>query len=146
MESLWPNTPTITSEVFADEVVIVNFESGTYYSVAGSGVQIWTAIERGATAEEVVSVLESRFENEPGQIESSVAGFLEQLEKEALVVKRAVAPPSADRAAMAASAERKPFPPPLLSAYTDMQELLWLDPVHEADEAGWPATRAQEPL
>jgi hypothetical protein len=27
---------------------------------------------------------------------------------------------------------------PKLSAYTDMQELLLLDPIHEVDESGWP--------
>ena len=61
MERLWPNTPTITSEAFADEVVIVNFESGSYYSVSGSGVEIWKAVERGSTSSEIVSVLESLF-------------------------------------------------------------------------------------
>jgi len=146
MERLWPNTPTITSEAFADEVVIVNFESGSYYSVSGSGVEIWKAVERGSTSSEIVSVLESLFEGEPGRIEAAAAAFLHQLEKEALVVVRSATPASTNPAAAAFPAERKPFPPPLLNAYTDMQELLWLDPVHETDEAGWPATRTPEPL
>jgi len=140
MVRLWPNTPTITSEAFEDEVVIVNFESGSYFSVSGSGVEIWKAVERGATSGEIVSVLEPLFEAEPGRIETAVAEFLRQLEEAALVARRDGPPASASRAAAPVPGGRKPFPPPLLNAYTDMQELLWLDPVHEADETGWPAT------
>jgi len=146
MERLWPNTPTITSETFADEVVIVNFESGSYYSVSGSGVEIWKAVEQGATSGEIVSVLESLFEAEPGRIEAAVAAFLPQLEKEAVVARRDGTPGSACRSAAAVPGARTPFSPPLLSTYTDMQELLWLDPVHETDEAGWPAARIPEAL
>jgi hypothetical protein len=29
---------------------------------------------------------------------------------------------------------------PVLDKYTDMQELLLLDPIHEVDDAGWPHT------
>jgi hypothetical protein len=146
MVRLWPNTPTITSEAFADEVVIVNFESGSYYSVSGSGVEIWKAVEGGATSGEIVSVLEPLFEAEPGRIETAVAAFLRELEKEALVVARDGPPRSSDHAAAAVSGGRTPFPSPLLNAFTDMQELLWLDPVHETDEAGWPAARVPKPL
>jgi hypothetical protein len=31
------------------------------------------------------------------------------------------------------------FVEPALNKYTDMQELLLLDPVHEVSEAGWPS-------
>jgi hypothetical protein len=146
MARLRPNTPTITSETFEDEVVIVNFESGSYYSVSASGVEIWKALERGATPGEIVSVLELLFEAEPGRIETAVAAFLRELEKEALVAARDGTPASSGRAVAAVPDGRPPFPSPLLNAFTDMQELLWLDPVHEADEAGWPATRVPEPL
>jgi hypothetical protein len=35
-------------------------------------------------------------------------------------------------------AAAQPYQEPKLGKYTDMQELLLLDPVHEVDEAGWP--------
>jgi hypothetical protein len=31
-----------------------------------------------------------------------------------------------------------PFVAPVLDKYTDMQELLLLDPIHEVDASGWP--------
>jgi hypothetical protein len=42
-------------------------------------------------------------------------------------------------AAAVAQTNGRPYSPPKLSAYTDMQELLLLDPVHEVDDAGWPS-------
>lgn len=30
------------------------------------------------------------------------------------------------------------FPAPRLERYTDMQDLLLLDPIHDVDERGWP--------
>ncbi len=30
------------------------------------------------------------------------------------------------------------FAPPRLQRYTDMQDLLLLDPIHDVDEVGWP--------
>jgi hypothetical protein len=30
---------------------------------------------------------------------------------------------------------------PVLEKYTDMQELLLLDPIHDVEEAGWPKAR-----
>ena len=34
---------------------------------------------------------------------------------------------------------RAPFDVPVLIAYTDMQDLLLADPIHDYDETGWPA-------
>ena len=33
---------------------------------------------------------------------------------------------------------RRPFEMPTLEKYTDMQDLVLIDPVHQVDEAGWP--------
>ena len=37
--------------------------------------------------------------------------------------------------------EKPSFEAPILHKYTDMQDLLLLDPIHEVDEAGWPVAR-----
>ncbi len=37
-----------------------------------------------------------------------------------------------------------PYAPPALETYTDMQELLLLDPIHDVDETGWPAARPHQ--
>jgi hypothetical protein len=41
--------------------------------------------------------------------------------------------------------DKPSFTPPLLHKYSDMQELLLLDPIHDVDEAGWPKPIADPP-
>jgi len=37
------------------------------------------------------------------------------------------------------------FAPPVLEVYTDMQDLLLLDPIHDVDETvGWPSPKPPE--
>ena len=44
--------------------------------------------------------------------------------------------------------ERAPFVTPRLERYTDMQDIILLDPVHKVDSQGWPhaAAPAVEPV
>jgi hypothetical protein len=52
--------------------------------------------------------------------------------------------PLEEDAASPDSTNRQPLPepsgfePPVLEKFTDMQDLILLDPVHEVDERGWP--------
>ena len=38
-------------------------------------------------------------------------------------------------------APKPAFDPPRLEKYSDMQDYLLIDPIHEVDEPGWPAKR-----
>jgi len=138
-----PNTPAVTSERFDDEVVLVNFDSGRYHSIQGVGVEVWRCLEAGAVRGDIEEHLRRHYEGAPEEISAGLGRFLEQLQKEALIVP-----------VPAVSAPELPGPPahdslpsfvaPELTTYTDMQELLWLDPIHEVDESGWPVPRAPE--
>lgn len=135
---LRPNSPAVTSETFDTEVVIVNFDTGTYHSVQGTGVEVWRLIERGATTEEIVAATAARCDHDQGSIRSAIEAFVTQLTQQGLVVSDAVAGAPEAPVGSSAGSEKQPFEPPVLNTFTDMQELLWLDPIHEVDEAGWP--------
>lgn len=52
------NTPNVVGEEFEGEVVAVNLESGTYFSLLGSAADIWRLLSRApATAEAIVAGL-----------------------------------------------------------------------------------------
>ena len=104
----------VISEVVENEVVLVNFDSGSYYSLGGSGTQVWEALEGGAAPHEVVNAVLSAFDGPEAEISMAVRSFLEQLLEESL--------------------ER----------FDDMRDMLLLDPIHEVDEAGWPHTKPPE--
>jgi hypothetical protein len=132
------NVPKVTSELFDDEVVIVNFESGRYHSVRGAGVVIWNLLREGATRAGAVAACRARYTG-GDQVDTEVLAFLDRLVDEHL----AVANPSCPAALVASPASglgQVPFEPPVLTTFSDMQDLLLLDPIHDVDDDGWPTT------
>jgi hypothetical protein len=129
----------VVHETVDGEVILVALRSGNYYSLRGSGADIWALLERGATEREVVLELESRYAPEPGLAES-VRDLLGELAAEELV-EREPAPDGASpngRASDGAPSGTGVFPPPVLEKYTDMRDYLLIDPLHDVDERGWP--------
>jgi hypothetical protein len=63
--------------------------------------------------------------------------FVAELAAEELVVAAPAAEAASETAAPA------PYAKPELNKYTDMQQLLLADPLHEVEEAGWPRTKDQ---
>lgn len=131
------NRPRVIHEAFDDEVVIVNFEDGSYFSLNPPGMLVWAALDEGRSVEEVADALAAHYQAERTQIEPALAALIQDMSAARLILpaegERPAPPPLPPP-----QAPRKPFDPPRLSRYTDMQELLLLDPVHEVDDTGWP--------
>ncbi len=127
----------IVSDVIDGETVLVDLASGSYYTANPTGGFIWSLVTGGRTRPEVVAELTRHFGGEIDSIRSGCARFIERLCAEGLISKvdngagRAVA-------ASAPALPPGPFAEPLLTKYTDMEDLLSLDPIHEVDELGWP--------
>jgi len=132
------NRPDVVHETIDGETVIVNLENGIYYSLLNSGLDIWNLIETGANFEEITSAMIARYDGPPESIKKNTNELLIALQKEGLVqvssIKRSVSQtPKALR-----EGGKQIYEPPLLEKYSDMKELLLLDPIHEVDEEGWP--------
>ena len=130
-----PNPP-IAAESFGDESVIVNLEQGTYYSVRGPAFAAWSLVSAGIAVGAIVDRLAATYDAPAGEIEAAVTDLIEELEREGLVVRApqdgSSAPPEP------APGAKQPFERPVLEKFTDVQELLALDPVHDVDGTGWP--------
>jgi len=136
------NTPDVVQEGFDDEVIVVNLRAGAYYTLAGSGPAIWRALENTASLAEIRHHLTAGFQGDADAIAAATESLLRELETEALIVASpvgAVSPPLP--APSAPPADLPPFEAPQLTKYTDMRDLLVLDPIHDVDESGWPARR-----
>jgi hypothetical protein len=134
--------PHVIHEVFDDEVVIVNLESGRYYTMSEVGAGIWQLIRDGAAVEAICAAVNRQYDGAPAKMTAAVEGFLDELEREGLVVPAArdVATPYAPVSDEPGNQTRT-FQPPSLHKYTDMEDLLLLDPIHEVDATGWPNRR-----
>lgn len=136
------NSPHITHETIDGEVVIINFESGSYYSLNSSGADIWGLIDRQASLGQIAAALTSRYEGDRDEVEQVLERLIIRLGDESLIVAAETPSESgAPPAAVTASTERTPFAAPKLEKYDDMQALLLLDPIHEVDETGWPVAK-----
>lgn len=124
------NRPDVVDESVDQEVLIVHLGTGVYYSSRGAGDVAWQLLAAGLTSLETADAM--------GRPAGQVEEFLARLVGEELVRPRSGEPEG--RAAIDPQGG-----PLVLEKYTDMQELLLLDPIHEVEEEGWPRARAGAP-
>jgi hypothetical protein len=135
-ERLQVNRPTIIDETIDGEVVVVDLQRGTYYSIRGTGVMIWEALTVPQTPAAVVKDVAARCRQAEADLAATVTGFIAELrEHDLLQVAEAESAPSPP---LAVSGEPEAFAEPKLEVFTDMEDLLLLDPVHDVDARGWP--------
>ncbi|PSB57686.1 PqqD family protein [Chamaesiphon polymorphus] len=140
------NSPQVVSETIDGEVVIVNLDKGIYYSLLKTGADVWSRIERQLDRQELVREVVRSYDGSVEEIEIAIDEFIANLLAEELIV--------IDPQPRAASTENSPeiletsgskphFEKPLVEKFTDMEDLLLLDPIHEVDvDAGWPTAKA----
>jgi hypothetical protein len=138
------NAPEVIAETVGEETMVVNLGTGHYFNLQGTAVDVWEGIERAEPLDVIVQGLEARFEAAAGEIESAVSELVRELQEAALIVAATADDGPAPDAAAARSAEgvRGPFVKPQLAKFTDMQDIILLDPVHEVDPRGWPHAAA----
>ena len=129
--------PKVIHEAFDDEVIVSNLDKGHYYSVEGSGAVIWRLLLEGATVPQIVEYFTGDDPHAVESVASRILEFVSQLLEEGLISR------SDDAGGKSPAMDLPPnrpvaFAMPVLRKYTDMEELLRLDPIHEVDETGWP--------
>ncbi len=124
----------IAHETLDGEVVILDQESGTYFSLTGAGADIWAQIVAGADDEQIVGFCETSFD---GAVADEITALLARLVADKIVVAHEGA---GSEGTTRGGAERAPWVSPKLDRFTDLQSLLLLDPIHDVDESGWPRT------
>ena len=80
------NRAQVIAELFDDEVVIINLDRGSYYSLDQAGLLIWRAIEAAADKPTIEGLLAERYSAEPGQIDDGLRQFFDELCAEALII------------------------------------------------------------
>lgn len=128
------NTAAVASERFDNETVVINFERGTYFSLTGSAPVIWAALAQPATIASVRDALVGMTGEPEGEVDAAIAAMVETLMAEGCLTE--VADADAVPVMLALDA---PYARPDVQAFHDLQELIAIDPVHEADAFdGWP--------
>lgn len=129
------NSPAVIGEIIDGEAIIVNLDSGAYYSLRDTAGVIWSLIEKGADLGQIIQKFDAKVQSATTEIPENIRAFLAELQTENLIV------PSPDPIAVIEidATEKLLFQSPVLEKFTDMADLLLLDPIHEVDEmGGWP--------
>lgn len=128
-------SPNVSARSFGDEVIAANFVKGVYYSLLGPAAQIWEGLMAGVPLERVVAEVSALSEAAPQEFANAADGLILALTAEELIVP-------------VSGVEAGDWTPsvgldgayglPTLERFTDMEDLLLLDPVHDVEEMGWP--------
>lgn len=143
------NSPTIAHESIDGETMVIDFDTGTYHNLQGSAVTVWEQIEAGSSLDDIVAAVARAYRGDPAEIRTGVAEFVDELLRENLIIADAgpTPSPSAPSGALpqpaAAAADQPAFAAPKLITFTDMQDFLLADPIHEYDEAGFPKPKEE---
>jgi hypothetical protein len=138
------NSPNVIAETIDGEAILVDLRTGSYYSIQGSGSTLWDGIAAGASLGRLADEVANAYSVDRDAADEAVSSFCADLEREGLIVPLdgtadTTPEPSFD---LASVSNGQVFSPPIVEKYTDMQDLVLLDPVHEVDERGWPHARA----
>ena len=123
MTSYRIRAPQIVHESVDGEVVAIDFGTGSYFSLRGPAEVVWSALadDESRTVDAVAG------DGDP----ESVAAFLDQLTDLGLL-ERTGDPAGNGHGTGDLAVEH----------FTDMEDLILLDPVHDVSDAGWPNTSA----
>jgi hypothetical protein len=92
------------------------------------------------TRERLLTCARDRYLGNAGEIELGLTGLVDELLREDLLIEVDWSASGLESTAAAGlPSGQVQFAVPVLQAYTDMQEFMLVDPLHEVDEvAGWP--------
>lgn len=123
-------SPPCIAELVDGEYVVINLDSGKYYNIVGLGAQVLQCLVEGVSTSALVSSMP-----DDGFI-SNLNSFITNAVDEGLLQPV----DSNDTTELIPHLDHSAGIETLtINVYTDMQELLGLDPIHEVDSAqGWP--------
>jgi hypothetical protein len=119
------NSPTVIFDVQGTETVVIDLATGHYFRLDSAGTPLWTAFQGGASIDSLLASCDN-----PDELRPVVDGIVQELLDLGLL-----------RQVEDASAMSEPwhFGGFLLEHFTDLEDVLGLDPIHEVDpDKGWP--------
>ena len=127
------NSPQVICEDVSGETVIINLETGSYYNLNQEAAKLWARLIGGADLDALKGSAQPQTK-ESGEL---IEAFFAKLIGEGLIKKTDAALVPIDGQIALDATDL------VLEIYTDMQDLLGLDPIHEVEpEAGWPLQKS----
>lgn len=124
---LYPNEAEVAVEVLQGEAVLINLRTGHYYSMDKAAAEVWQMIERRQSLGAIAAAVARRYDVAPEMARADVAALFDELLREQLALE-ATAAGETPGEGLPALEPRKPYDTPRLNRYSDMADMLALDP------------------
>jgi hypothetical protein len=132
------NQNGVSHNRFDDEVIVIHFASGIYFSLRGTAPAIWDLFaESPSGLSDVYGLFNSLSEEQ----KSEISAFISKLKDSDLILPST----SADAHHVTSTTGPLEYAKPDLEAYSDLQAALLADPIHDTDEGGWPSMPEDPP-
>jgi hypothetical protein len=135
-------------ETLAGETIVIHLTTGIYFSITGSGSEIWNLLGARKSVPQICVELARRHDCREEDIRAQVEDFLADLEREDLIESAAdLVDPSnhvAGDSPVSPDTANGAWVPPRLERFDDMRDFLLVDPIHEVDEGGPSSERAAQ--
>lgn len=136
------DTNNLVFEIFDHEVVLVSLESGHYFVLDQVAGDVWRCLASGLSVSESNELLSQRYDIAIENLQQDIEGLLDQLLDEDILQPCNERQAEAEGLTLpAASSPALPYEEPSLFKYTEMENLIQMDPIREVDESGWPKRR-----
>lgn len=133
------NRSKVLSEELDGETIIINLETGNYYSMNKAGSALWGLLQDRRSYRTILTHLSARADAEAGEFKTSLDDALSLLKRDGLVLESE----SGNTAEPAPNGpdEGGTLETVSITKYEDMQEMLLADPIHDVDKTGWPGVK-----
>ena len=136
------NSTNVVCDTIDGEVLAIRSDNGAYYSMRGPSATAWVAIVSGASLDDAAPAAAAHHGADADTVRADLGAFADLLAGELLVVSS----PSNDTAIdLPADTLGLPWEPPVFEKYSDMEDLLLFDPIHEVNVTGWPSVKTDNP-
>lgn len=112
----------LVQEVVEDAVLVIDLGAGCCFALDGGAAVLWPSLVEGATREALLRAAEAAFDAPAHVVRPAVDAFLTELLAEGVVVQA-----TGMARAAAVSGAKRPFEPPRVKRYDDLDELLQSD-------------------
>jgi hypothetical protein len=131
------NEPDVSAELFDEEVLAINLKTGNYYSLRFSALTFWRLITEGNSFENSIDILSKFYSEKEENLLLEFTSFLKLLMDSSLINESLEY--KTPKTLEWLSSLKTEYNKPILESYSDMKDLLLIDPIHEVDvNKGWP--------
>jgi hypothetical protein len=122
----------LAAEEFDGEIVLIDIHRGVYFNLRGAATLLWQGFSEARSQEAVLDALAAQLQDAN---RDELATAMARMQEEKMLIPSFAETPSSTPFTFAPTA----YVTPMVEAFSDLADLIAIDPVHEVDAgAGWP--------